>query len=90
MPSGDSQRVWFPEMIDRLRQQCRETIPFPALIEVCRSLDAMLQRIRSERNILSPVMRCPKLQNKAVLFTVHARIPFFLGFRDVMPAEQAT
>lgn len=46
-------------MIDRLRQQCRETMPFPALIELCHSLDAVLQRTRSEREI-SPVMRCPK------------------------------
>ncbi len=33
---------------------------FPALIELRNKLDAMLQQIRSERHIVSPVLRCPK------------------------------
>jgi hypothetical protein len=74
MPSGDAQRVWFPEMIDRLRQQCRETMPFPALIELCRSLDAVLQRIRSERNILSPVMRCRRCGTVARMAKSHVSV----------------
>jgi hypothetical protein len=33
-------------------------MPHSALIELCEELDAMLHRIRSERKILRPIMRC--------------------------------
>ncbi len=33
---------------------------FPALIELRDRLDAMSRQIRSERHIVSPVLRCPK------------------------------
>ncbi len=58
MPSGDAQRTWFREMIDELRDQWHAALPFPALIELCGSLDTMLHKIRSERKILTPIMRC--------------------------------
>jgi hypothetical protein len=60
MPAGDPQRTWFREMIDRLRDEWYDGMPFPALIELCESLDAMLQQIRSERKIRTPTMRCRK------------------------------
>lgn len=60
MPTGDPQRVWFPEMLAQLRGQWQEAMPFEALIELCDSLDAMLRQIRSERHISSPVFTCPK------------------------------
>ena len=60
MAAGDPQRVWFPEMLARLRCEWNSQMSFPALIELRDSLDAMLQRIRSERHIVSPVLRCPK------------------------------
>lgn len=58
MPSGDPQRTWFREMMDKLRDEWYEEMPFSELIELCDSLDTMLQEIRSERKILSPMMRC--------------------------------
>jgi hypothetical protein len=60
MPAGDPQRTWFREMIDRLRDEWYDGMPFPTFIALCESLDAMLQQIRSERKILTPMMRCPK------------------------------
>jgi hypothetical protein len=59
MAGGDPQRVWFPEMLARLRCEWNSQMSFPALIELRNKLDAMLQQIRSERHIVSPVLRCP-------------------------------
>jgi hypothetical protein len=58
MAAGDAQRVWFQEMVERLRDQWRTGMPFDAIISLRDELDAMLQRIRSEGNIGSPVIRC--------------------------------
>ena len=46
MAKGDAQRVWFPEMLARLRSQWRETMSCAALMELRDSLDTMLHRIR--------------------------------------------
>ena len=47
-------------MIEKLRSEWHEGMPFPDLIELCDFLDAMLHEIRSTRNIRSPIVRCPK------------------------------
>lgn len=60
MPAGDSQRVWFPEMLARLEREWGEAMSFAALIALSDSLDTMLQQIRSERHISSPIFTCPK------------------------------
>jgi hypothetical protein len=60
MAAGDPQRVWFPEMIERLRSQWHQGMSFDALIKLRDELDEMLQRIRSERHIRPPVFKCPK------------------------------
>ena len=59
MAAGDAQRVWFPEMIERLRFQWHQGMSFDAIIELRDELDTKLQQIRSERHIRSPVFRCP-------------------------------
>jgi hypothetical protein len=58
MAAGDAQRVWFPEMIEKLRSQWQEGMSFDAMVHLRDELDAMLQRIRSERHIRPPVLRC--------------------------------
>jgi hypothetical protein len=60
MAAGDPQRVWFPAMLASLRGGWNSQMSFPALIGLRNKLDAMLQQIRSERHIVSPVLRCPK------------------------------
>jgi len=60
MPAGDSQRVWFPEMLAKLQREWRETTSFAALIELRDCMDTVLRQIRSERHISSPVFTCPK------------------------------
>jgi hypothetical protein len=58
MPSGDAQRIWFPEMIVRLRSEWHERVSMPALINLRHELDGMLQRIRTDRNIQTPIITC--------------------------------
>ena len=58
MAAGDAQRVWFPEMAGRLRSQWRHGMSLDAIVELRDELDAMLQRIRSERRIRSAVYHC--------------------------------
>ena len=60
MPAGDSQRVWFPEMVARLEREWGEAMSLAALIGLRDGLDSMLQQIRSERHISSPLFTCPK------------------------------
>jgi hypothetical protein len=60
MAAGDAQRVWFPEMVERLRSQWHQGMSFDALVELRDELDAILQQIRSERHIRTTVMKCPR------------------------------
>ena len=60
MPAGDSQRVWFPEILARLEREWGEAMSFAALIALRDSLDTMLHQIRFERHISSPIFTCPK------------------------------
>ena len=60
MASGDAQRTWFPEMIVQLRSEWHEGMSMPALIGLRDELDGMLQRIRTSRNIQTPIVTCRK------------------------------
>ena len=60
MAAGDPQRVWFPEMIERLRSQWHQDMSFDAIVNLRDEPDEMLQRIRSERHLNTPVFKCPK------------------------------
>jgi len=60
MPSGDPQSTWFPEMVVRLRSEWHEEISMPALINLRDELDRMLRRIRTGRNIQTPIITCRK------------------------------
>lgn len=59
MPAGDAQRTWFPEMVAVLRREWKSPLPMGELIALRNRLDTMLQSIRSERGILTPMMTCP-------------------------------
>jgi hypothetical protein len=58
MAAGYAQRVWFREMIERLRSQWYPGMPFDAIVELRDDLAAMLRQIRSARHIRPPVFRC--------------------------------
>ena len=58
MASGDAQRTWFPEMVVRLRAEWHEGMSIPALIGLRDELDGALHRIRTGRNIKTPIITC--------------------------------
>jgi hypothetical protein len=55
MPAGDAQRVWFPEIVERLRAEWDDGLSFPSLIELRDALDTMLRGTRSDRFIRPPL-----------------------------------
>lgn len=58
MPSGDAQRVWFPEMFEELKSAWSSSISWDELTAFCERMTEMRKRIREERGIQSPKMRC--------------------------------
>lgn len=60
MASCDANKVWFPEIIDRLRKQWHEDISFPEIVDLRDDLNEMLQQIRTQRHIRPPMLKCPK------------------------------
>lgn len=51
MAAGDSQRVWFSELIEELRAEWRPDMSLKSLIESRDAVDSMLHRIREEGGI---------------------------------------
>ena len=64
MASGDAQRVWFSEMIEMLREGWNSSMSCEDLISLRNRIDATLQRIRAEREILPPMIWCPTCQKR--------------------------
>ena len=91
MPAGDPQRTWFPEMLEILRARWHVGLPFAELIELRDELDTMLHRIRAERHIRPPVIRCPRCGHVGEAaepdVTIRAMI-LSLGRFGMAPAEQ--
>ena len=54
MPSGDAQRVWFPDMIEELKTVWSETMSWEELADFCERMTEMRKQIREERGIQSP------------------------------------
>jgi hypothetical protein len=59
MAAGDPQRVWFAEMIEKLRAEWHPGTSFESLIELRDVLNTMLGMIRETRGIRTPIIRCP-------------------------------
>jgi hypothetical protein len=59
MPTGDAQRVLFPEIVERLRAEWGDGLSFPSLIELRDTLEIMLRGIRSDGFIRPPIFTCP-------------------------------
>ena len=74
MPSGDSNRTWFPEMVTVLRREWQEAMSFTELVRLRDRLEALLQSIRSERGIHPPLMTCPKCGKKGHAAEPHVSV----------------
>lgn len=60
MPAGDAQRVWFPEMIDALRQAWSPEMTWAELTEFCTQIFEVRRQLRHRRGIRPPLTRCPR------------------------------
>jgi len=91
MPAGDAQRTWFPEMVDVLRARWPGELSFEQLIALAAELDRMLQRIRSQRQVRTLVIRCHRCGDSgpaaAPDVTVRALILSLSRF-GIVPTEQ--
>ena len=78
-------------MLELLRARWHVDLPFAELIELRDELDTMLHRIRAERHIRPPVIKCPGCGHigEAAEPDVSVRAMIFsLGRFDMAPAEQ--
>lgn len=89
MPSGDAQRVWFPEMLDDLRSFWSKDIDWDALADFCERMTEKRKRIRLERGIqpprtahLPPGVRCPKCGQMSG--TTSRRDPLAVSIRSAL------
>lgn len=60
MPSGDAQRVWFPEMLDDLRATWSPSMSWPEVVVFCRQMTDKRRVIREVLGIRGPRFRCPR------------------------------
>ena len=60
MPSGDVQRVWFPEMLEELKKSWSTKMCWDELADFCARMTEIRKQIREERGIQPPKTRCPK------------------------------
>ena len=58
MPSGDRTRTWFPEMIEVLRQEWKESLSWADVIQLCVSCTRQRKAIRFVRDIQPVTMVC--------------------------------
>ena len=91
MASGDASRTWFSEMVEALRREWRPDMPWTQVIALRDQLDAMLQEIRSSRQIQPPTMWCPTCnegtQQAPPSVSVRALI-FALGRCRIVPPSE--
>ncbi len=91
MASGDAQRIWFSEVIEILSEGWNSSMSFEDLISLRNRIDATLQRIRAEREILPPMMWCPTCQKRHCSappkVSVRATILSLGRFRIALEAE---
>jgi len=60
MAAGDALRVWFPEMVECSCSHWHQGISLDVMVELRDDMDAMSQRIRSERRIRSALIKCSR------------------------------
>lgn len=60
MAAGETHRVWFPDMLNELKQSWSESMSWEELSEFCERMSEMRRRTRESRGIKPAVSRCPK------------------------------
>lgn len=62
MPTGDAQRVWFPEMLEELKKSWSSSMSWDELADFCARMTEMRKQIREDRGIQSPKIRCDRCE----------------------------
>ena len=91
MARGDAQRVWFTEMKDMLAAEYNSSLSLEDFIMLTDRLDAVLQKIRSTRNIIPPMIWCPrcKVRGRAATPKVSVRAAILaLGRFGIAPEDE--
>jgi len=60
MAAGDAQRVWFPEMLDDLRDAWSASMSWTELAGFCQGMTDKRRAIRRGQGIQPPRTRCPR------------------------------
>lgn len=64
MPSGDSGRAWFPEMLVKLKatwsKKWAEDISWDEIIIFCKKMTEFRQQLRKQKGVKYPIMWCPE------------------------------
>lgn len=77
MASGDTQRAWFPEMLDDLKTHWSSNMTWEELAVFCRHMTEKRQTIRESRGIKPPWMTCKKCGGTMVLPAISIRSALF-------------
>ena len=68
MPAGDAQRVWFPEMLARLKQIDFAFDDWPAVADFCSEMTEFRSELRQAKGIKDPLMKCRRCGQPLVFF----------------------
>lgn len=60
MPTGDAQRVWFPEMIEELWVTWSRAMTWEEVADFCVQMTEKRKEIRRMKGIRPPRLRCPR------------------------------
>ena len=62
MPSGDSQRVWFPEMLEKLKADWNPSLSWEEQINICERQTKFREQIWDKQNIKAAKVWCPNCE----------------------------
>lgn len=77
MPAGDTQRAWFPEMLEDLKSHWSSDMTWEELAIFCHDMTEKRRRIKAARNIGPSRMTCKKCGGSMMLPPVSIRSALF-------------
>lgn len=77
MASGDATRVWFPEMLDELKNRWNKSMKWESAISFCNEMTEYREMIKEEKGIKPVNFRCGSCAGNMVLAPVSVRSLLF-------------
>lgn len=78
MASGDSFKVWFPEMINIIKLEWNSTLDWGEITALCALMSTHRNVIRAEKGIKNPFMYCDECEDK------HEFLPNPISIRSLL------